>query len=525
MTDANGTRNHSDKPPAPTNDRSGDKTTLSARRSRRDVARKPSASAAANATASAVGKEGRRRVPRVAEKSALEKSKADRAKRRAGDRRSNVTPLMLGGSPAMKTRANGSTAGRSTGRLTGPTANRSTPPLSLARRRNTRRKTPLALLYLGRLAIAGLGIAAIGGTLLKVLPSNTRTASIADSSLIAKAASAAADFPIALNQEITPLKADLQELPNRYPNLTPKVFYVDVDTRNYVDLDGSDAIAAASTIKLPILLAFFEEVDAGRIALNQTIALLPEQIAEGSGEMQLSAPGTQFTALEVATRMIVGSDNTATNMMIDLLGGPAALNQRFKGYGLQKTQITTLLPDLKGTNTTSAKDLVHTMLLISGDHLTLHSRDRILNILSRTHNKSLLADGMAEREALTYNKTGDIESVLGDVALIDLSNGKRYIVAALVQRPSNDGRAIDLIHSISGRIYKEADAAVQPAIAPSADSKAVNDATKSPAEGATAKPTGQTAQPAQQPAEMPTVEEEPYPSANPSRQNSSGTNP
>lgn len=528
MTDANGTRNHSDKPPAPASDRSGDKTTLSARRSRRDGVRKRPDSA----TSSAAGKEGRRRVPRVAEKSALEKSRADRVRRKSGDRRSNVTPLMLGGNPALKTRSNSPTAGRSAGRLTGQTANRTTPPLSLARRRNPRRKTPLALLYLGRLAIAGLGIAAIGGTLLKVLPSNTRTASIADSSLIAKA-STAANFPIALNQEIAPLKADLQALPNRYPNLTPKVFYVDVDTRNYVDLDGSDTIAAASTIKLPILLAFFEEVDAGRIELNQTLALLPAQIAEGSGDIQLSPPGTQFTALEVATRMIVGSDNTATNMMIDLLGGPAALNQRFKGYGLQKTQITTSLPDLMGTNTTSAKDLVHTMLLISDDHLTMHSRDRILNILSRTHNKSLLADGMAEKGALTYNKTGDIESALGDVALVDLSNGKRYIVAALVQRPSNDGRAIDLIHNISGRIYKEANAAVQAAIAPSADPKAVDSATKSPAEGvtgATAKPTGQTAQPpaqqpVQQPAETPTVEEEPYPSANPSRQSSTGTNP
>ncbi len=524
MTDANGPRSHSDKLPAPANDQADDKTTgLSARRSRRDLARKRSGSAAA-------GKEGRRRVPQATEKSALKKSRADRVRRKAGDRRSKVTPLALASGSMLKTRASSPIS-----RSTGQTANRTVSPHpSLARRRNPRRKTPLPLLYLGRLAIAGLGIAAIGGTLLKVLPSNTHTAAIADSSLAARA-NVAADFPISLNQEIAPLKADLQELPNRYPNLTPNVFYVDVETRNYVDLEGSDAIAAASTIKLPILLAFFDEVDAGRIALNQTLALSPEQIAEGSGDMQLSAPDTQFTALEVATQMIVSSDNTATNMMIDLLGGPISLNQRFKRYGLQKTQIASLLPDLDGTNTTSAKDLVHTMLLISGDRLSLHSRDRILNILNRTHNKTLLADGMAEKEALTYNKTGDIESVLGDVALIDLSNGKRYIVAALVARPSNDGRAIDLIHSISGRIFKEVNEAIQPVVTPLGDPNAAEGSTKSPAEGAepTAQPSAQ--QPEQQPEqpierqaeqaeEIPTLEEEPYPSANPDRRNSPGTN-
>ena len=283
--------------------------------------------------------------------------------------------------------------------------------LSVARRRNVRRKTPMPLLYLGRLAIVGLGIAAIGGTVLKVLPGNERTAAVADTSIPEGSESKTVDFAIPLNQETAPLKAALQDLPNRYPNLTPKAFYIDVDTGDYVSLDGGDTIAAASTIKLPILLAFFEEVDAGRITTNQMLELLPHQVAEGSGGMQFIAPGTQFTALEVATQMIVDSDNTATNMMIDLLGGMAALNERFKGYGLAKTQISASLPDLPGDNTTSAKDLVNTMLLISGDRLTLRSRDRILNILNRTYNKDLLADGMAEKEALTYNKTGDIESV------------------------------------------------------------------------------------------------------------------
>lgn len=362
------------------------------------------------------------------------------------------------------------------------------PSRNIARKRSSRRsrKLPIPLLYLGRLAIVGLGIAAIGGTLLRdAIPNGNANSAVSTEVAPATPPEQAVTFPVALNQEIAPLKAAFQELPNTYPDLLPKAFYVDVDTGNYVDLEGGGAIAAASTIKLPVLLAFFEEVDAGRIDPDQVIVMQPEQIAEGSGEMQVSPPGSQFTALEVATNMIVNSDNTATNMMIDLLGGPTVMNSRFEAYGLEQTRLNTPLPDLDGTNTTSARDLVHTLLLISqGDSLTVRSRDRILNILNRTRNKSLIAAGLEEKGALTYNKTGDIGSALGDAALVDLPNGKRYAVAVLVERPTNDGRAAELIHRISGLVYQETNKAV-PRPAPATVSPApVSPAPVSPAPAA-----------------------------------------
>jgi len=49
--------------------------------------------------------------------------------------------------------------------------------------------------------------------------------------------------------------------------------------------------------------------------------------------MQYKPVGTKFTALETATKMIVISDNTATNMLI--AGGATALNQRFQSWGLE----------------------------------------------------------------------------------------------------------------------------------------------------------------------------------------------
>ena len=391
------------------------------------------------------------------------------------------------------------------------------------RRRMSRRKMPRPLLWMIWFVVVGLGISVIGGTLLKAFSSSS-SQTVDTSALEVEEPTVASTFPVELNQEIAPLKAEMQELPNLYPDLTPKAFYIDVDTGDYVNLEGSDTIASASTIKLPILLAFFDEVDAGRIRFEQTVEMLPEQIADGSGDMQFAEPGTRFTALEVATQMIVTSDNTATNMMIDLLGGRDVINERFESYGLEKTQLNAALPDVEGTNTTSAKDLVRTMLMISGDRLSLKSRDRIFNILNRTHNKDLLASGMVQKEALTYNKTGYIGAMLGDVALVDLANGKRYIVAALVERPRNDNRATELIHRISDMTYAASDAAIRPSVTPLGNLESNSD---SSSDGSLDSSAGNDSEPASVPSSTesgveitpveaaPALEEEPYPSANP----------
>ncbi|MEM7794007.1 MAG: serine hydrolase [Cyanobacteria bacterium P01_C01_bin.118] len=318
-------------------------------------------------------------------------------------------------------------------------------------------KLPKPLVYGVRLLIIGLGVAAIAGTVLSVLtpadePLTNGTAAETQSAVTAS--SAPEDTVLVRTQELTKLKDSLVELQELIPELTPTVYVFDLDNGKYVDIAGNTAVPAASTIKLPILVSFFQAVDDGRITVGQAMAIQSSQIAGGSGDMQIEPPGTRYTALEVATQMIINSDNTATNMMIDLLGGASVLNQQFANWGLSATVLNNPLPDLEGTNTTSTQDLVRMLVhLHNGEIVSLRSRDRIFNILQRTYNKKLLPAGVSE-ETISYNKTGNIGEVVGDVALMDLPNGKRYAIAALVQRPDNDGRARELIRRISQTVYQ-----------------------------------------------------------------------
>ena len=336
-------------------------------------------------------------------------------------------------------------------------------------------------LYAARMLILSVGIGVLAGTMLSMVDPASRSSAGASQQTVrktatvemAQASSATATAPGAasveggvatdgaasiqqprMGQELTTLKADLQTLALQMPQLTPGVFLFDLDSSAYLDLNGGASFAAASTIKVPILIAFFQDVDAGKIRLDELLTMRKELVAGGSGEMQGLPVGTQFTTLETVTKMITISDNTATNMVIARLGGMSALDQRFRSWGLVSTAINSLLPDLSGTNTTSPRDMALLMTRISqGELVSMRSRDRLLDIMQRTVNRSQLPQGLGKGATIAH-KTGDIGGMIGDVGLIDMPSGKRYALTVLVKRSFNDDRAYDLVQKASRVVYQ-----------------------------------------------------------------------
>ncbi len=327
--------------------------------------------------------------------------------------------------------------------------------------------------YCLRLGSFGLGISAMVGTAIAILhpvpnPSKLVSNMVAASQKIGLSdpttgtsnanvigLPSVATLPIlSPEKELKDAKVKIQGLAAAQADLVPGMFFYNPDTGAYLDLAGDKSFSAASTIKLPVLIALFQDIDAGKARLDEQLTMRKELIATESGAMQYQPPGTKYSALETAENMITVSDNTATNMLIDRLGGAAALNQRFKTWGLTTTVIHNFLPDLQGTNTISPKDLTSLMFKISqGDLLTPHSRDRVLNILRRTVTDTLLPQGL-EKGATIAHKTGDIGSVVGDAGLIEMPNGQRYVATVMVKRPHNDPRAQELIRQISRVTYQ-----------------------------------------------------------------------
>ncbi|MEG5103329.1 MULTISPECIES: serine hydrolase [unclassified Microcoleus] len=340
-------------------------------------------------------------------------------------------------------------------------------PRPQASQRPGKRSAPRSvppLVYATRLLILGVGIAVICGTLLSVVNAVSRASTVATEEQTtagqknpADSASAASATPevLQLNQELGALKTQVQVLATENPSLTAGIFLVDLDTGSYLNFNGDTAFASASTIKVPILVAFFQAVDEGKVQLDQMLTLKPEHIVGGSGEMQDDSPGKKYSALEVAQKMIVVSDNTATNMMIELLGGAEVLNQQFANWGLRATVLRNNLPDLEGTNTTSPQDLINIIAQIDrGNLVSVKSRDRILQIMRQTRNDSLLPKGLGEGSVIAH-KTGNIDTLLADAGMVDLPNGKRYLVAVMVKHPPETEKpAQTLIREISRMSYR-----------------------------------------------------------------------
>ncbi|MDJ0508988.1 MAG: serine hydrolase [Crocosphaera sp.] len=325
-------------------------------------------------------------------------------------------------------------------------------------------------LYVLRIGIMGVGIGAIAGTTLTIINPQDILAAYLKASQIINSNSEKVDekpeteeklSPVPENQQTIPvseelnaLKEKIQKLDAKYPNVKPQAWFIDLDNGAYVSYHGTESIPAASTIKIPVLVAFFQEVDAGNIHLDQMLTMNKEEMVSGSGDMQYMQVGKKFPALEVARKMIVISDNTATEMLIKQIGGKEVLNKRFQEWGMKQTEINNILPDLEGTNKTSSEDLSKLLARIErGDLISARSRDRLITIMEGTRTRTLLPQGL-EKQANIAHKTGDIGTIIGDAGIIDMPTGKRYIGAVFAERAYNDVAGRHLIQDISRTVYQ-----------------------------------------------------------------------
>lgn len=96
--------------------------------------------------------------------------------------------------------------------------------------------------------------------------------------------------------------------------------YADDLKGNVVCIHAEETFETASAIKTFILACVFDEVKAGNLSLDDMITYQPKHFVDGSGVIRSLDPGLALRVKDVVTLMIIVSDNTATNMIIDLLG-------------------------------------------------------------------------------------------------------------------------------------------------------------------------------------------------------------
>ena len=122
---------------------------------------------------------------------------------------------------------------------------------------------------------------------------------------------------------------------------TAGVAYRIVETGENYQLRGDEAFPMASVYKFPMALAWLHQVDTARVSLDDTIVLTESDLSPYHSPLaeQFSGTSSKHTVLDLITRMIETSDNTACDVLLSRLGGPAAVQEnlgRLRVLGLEQ---------------------------------------------------------------------------------------------------------------------------------------------------------------------------------------------
>ncbi len=183
---------------------------------------------------------------------------------------------------------------------------------------------------------------------------------------------------------------------------------------------ANEVFPTASTIKLAILYELFRQADDGRIQLDARQALDRASAVGGTGILnELTTPSLSIR--DYATLMIVLSDNTATNVLIDAVGMDA-VTRRMASLGLTHTRLRRKMIDLAAArrgqeNVSTPAELARLLAIIHrGDGLSPQGREALLAILRKS--KASPMRSTVPEDVAVANKPGTLEGVEVDAGIV-----------------------------------------------------------------------------------------------------------
>lgn len=231
-------------------------------------------------------------------------------------------------------------------------------------------------------------------------------------------------------------------------------------TGETVLVNADTRFPTASTIKTPILVEAFRQIGAGALKRDQVLILDEKQKVGGSGVLRLMHAGLAVTLNDALELMISQSDNTATNMVVGLVG-TANVNKTMASYGLENTLLfrptfrqgqPDVHPELEkefGLGLSTPRDMARLFELIATDKaVTPEASAAMREILSHQRYQDMLPRQLPG-DAEVANKTGmDEEKLPGPDGVarqvradggIVTGSKARYVIA-IFARQVDDGR-------------------------------------------------------------------------------------
>ena len=290
------------------------------------------------------------------------------------------------------------------------------------------------------------------------------------------------------------LLAAILTLPPQKSDAVIGVSAIHLESGKRLSVRNTERFPMGSVYKFPIALAVLRRVDMGTLSLDQTVTIEPKDFSPGWSPLRDRANNRAIVLSvgELLRHMVSISDNTASDALLELVGGPPAVTARMAELGFSAIRIDRsekqMAADLGkdggperyaiDARDTSTPDAMAELLVAfwnKRDGLTPASHALLVRLMSESQTGARRIKGAVPAGSTVAHKTGTMPGTTNDVALITLPNGEHVALAIFTKASKRDvtEEAEDDIRAITRQVLGAFRSAATPVAALGTDIKAV----------------------------------------------------
>jgi len=257
-------------------------------------------------------------------------------------------------------------------------------------------------------------------------------------------------------------------------------------------LNGGELFPTASVFKVPVIVEFFRQLEAGEVALEEKKVLVEADKVPGSGILKELSEGLELAYGDLLRLMMILSDNTATDLVVERVGKDR-VNATLRTLGLEETTVVADcrdilfdliglddLPDEKKTlalfnekargatlggtwslgvednDVTTPDEMLRLLeMIVKGEAASRESCDEIMEIMLKCQTGGNRVSKYLPREEIEFaHKTGSLPGVRNDVGLVTLrATGELYLISCFTKGTADVYAAEEAIAVASKGVY------------------------------------------------------------------------
>jgi D-alanyl-D-alanine carboxypeptidase (penicillin-binding protein 5/6)/beta-lactamase class A len=232
-------------------------------------------------------------------------------------------------------------------------------------------------------------------------------------------------------------------------------------------LNADEVMPTASLIKFPVMIEVYQQVLESKLKLSDMVVLRKEDMVPGSGILTYHfSPGATFSLRDAVRLMIVFSDNTATNLVLDKIG-IAATGKRMETLGAPNTKInakvflgktTSIAPERTkkyGLGSTTAKEMVGLLeKLHQGKLVSAEASKEMIEHMKKCEDKEKIKRFLSPKIAVAH-KTGSVSDAKTDAGIVYLPSGPVALCVLTAENADKEFKSDNAASVFIGRVAQQ----------------------------------------------------------------------